>query len=148
MKFEVTNLFSILAVVVVFLACGSTTFGQDVTPKQKQAVKKIATSIDRAGKQFKSKKYAQSAKHIDTAMTQLDSIREVTPELLELLQPEYERLSKAHKLLSENGQKLRELKELPTAMSDGGGGEMISFCLLYTSPSPRDRQKSRMPSSA
>ena len=26
--------------------------------------------------------------------------------------------------------------------------EMISSCLLYTSPSPRDRQKSRMPSSA
>ena len=24
----------------------------------------------------------------------------------------------------------------------------LSFCLLYTSPSPRDRQKSRMPSSA
>ena len=24
----------------------------------------------------------------------------------------------------------------------------ITFCLLYTSPSPRDRQKSRMPSSA
>ena len=26
--------------------------------------------------------------------------------------------------------------------------EEIYFCLLYTSPSPRDRQKSRMPSSA
>ena len=25
---------------------------------------------------------------------------------------------------------------------------MLYFCLLYTSPSPRDRQKSRMPSSA
>ena len=25
---------------------------------------------------------------------------------------------------------------------------MLSDCLLYTSPSPRDRQKSRMPSSA
>ena len=24
----------------------------------------------------------------------------------------------------------------------------LSYCLLYTSPSPRDRQKSRMPSSA
>ena len=24
----------------------------------------------------------------------------------------------------------------------------LKFCLLYTSPSPRDRQKSRMPSSA
>ena len=27
-------------------------------------------------------------------------------------------------------------------------GEHLEFCLLYTSPSPRDRQKSRMPSSA
>ena len=26
--------------------------------------------------------------------------------------------------------------------------EKLSICLLYTSPSPRDRQKSRMPSSA
>ena len=29
-----------------------------------------------------------------------------------------------------------------------GGLEEQSICLLYTSPSPRDRQKSRMPSSA
>ena len=27
-------------------------------------------------------------------------------------------------------------------------GEVVGCCLLYTSPSPRDRQKSRMPSSA
>ena len=27
-------------------------------------------------------------------------------------------------------------------------GGKVNFCLLYTSPSPRDRQKSRMPSSA
>ena len=27
-------------------------------------------------------------------------------------------------------------------------GNCIKICLLYTSPSPRDRQKSRMPSSA
>ena len=26
--------------------------------------------------------------------------------------------------------------------------DQLPFCLLYTSPSPRDRQKSRMPSSA
>ena len=26
--------------------------------------------------------------------------------------------------------------------------ELLTTCLLYTSPSPRDRQKSRMPSSA
>mgnify|MGYP003326049742 CR=1 FL=1 len=29
-----------------------------------------------------------------------------------------------------------------------GGVELIDSCLLYTSPSPRDRQKSRMPASA
>ena len=28
------------------------------------------------------------------------------------------------------------------------GREIFDICLLYTSPSPRDRQKSRMPSSA
>ena len=28
------------------------------------------------------------------------------------------------------------------------GGKVYKDCLLYTSPSPRDRQKSRMPSSA
>ena len=36
------------------------------------------------------------------------------------------------------------------ALSGAGflGAMGISICLLYTSPSPRDRQKSRMPSSA
>ena len=28
------------------------------------------------------------------------------------------------------------------------GKQLVLYCLLYTSPSPRDRQKSRMPSSA
>ena len=32
--------------------------------------------------------------------------------------------------------------------SDGGSFKLVNDCLLYTSPSPRDRQKSRMPSSA
>ena len=44
----------------------------------------------------------------------------------------------------------------PTVSSDPGDEEVVnticqtwnSTCLLYTSPSPRDRQKSRMPSSA
>ena len=33
-------------------------------------------------------------------------------------------------------------------MCGGAAIQWISSCLLYTSPSPRDRQKSRMPSSA
>ena len=33
-------------------------------------------------------------------------------------------------------------------LDSSGNIEYIETCLLYTSPSPRDRQKSRMPSSA
>ena len=45
------------------------------------------------------------------------------------------------------------LKEGKTAYDDvtkqlGATTEDLDACLLYTSPSPRDRQKSRMPSSA
>ena len=35
-----------------------------------------------------------------------------------------------------------------TCYGAGNGCRVGSVCLLYTSPSPRDRQKSRMPSSA
>ena len=46
-----------------------------------------------------------------------------------------------------------ELKELPDngynyIMGHAMHGSRFYHCLLYTSPSPRDRQKSRMPSSA
>ena len=35
-----------------------------------------------------------------------------------------------------------------TEVHPGGAGEPVGVCLLYTSPSPRDRTRSRMPSSA
>src|SRR5674476_102427 len=35
-----------------------------------------------------------------------------------------------------------------SSVAVGSHKRMFRFCLLYTSPSPRDRQKSRMPSSA
>ena len=37
---------------------------------------------------------------------------------------------------------------LPPVVEDGSQASIVCSCLLYTSPSPRDRQKSRMPSSA
>ena len=49
----------------------------------------------------------------------------------------------------------KELKKLHISMPSGISEHIekkvkpqIDACLLYTSPSPRDRQKSRMPSSA
>ena len=42
----------------------------------------------------------------------------------------------------------RAIASLPAAGRVDGGAALVNDCLLYTSPSPRDRQKSRMPSSA
>ena len=51
--------------------------------------------------------------------------------------------SNLHETKSEAGEALHEMKsDLTTERREG------LHCLLYTSPSPRDRQKSRMPSSA
>ena len=45
---------------------------------------------------------------------------------------------------------LLELKkaEVLDSKKGKGGGYFLKACLLYTSPSPRDRTRSRMPSSA
>ena len=44
--------------------------------------------------------------------------------------------------------RLPEMPAEPAAMAGMIAIEAVIGCLLYTSPSPRDRQKSRMPSSA
>ena len=42
-----------------------------------------------------------------------------------------------------------QVQEYAECQCAGGNANTVTlFCLLYTSPSPRDRQKSRMPSSA
>ena len=42
----------------------------------------------------------------------------------------------------------RTVADSPAPIDVISGEQLIHTCLLYTSPSPRDRQKSRMPSSA
>ena len=54
------------------------------------------------------------------------------------LRPELDSLSSAL------GEPLLALEDL----SDRQGHELLGLCLLYTSPSPRDKRQSRMPSSA
>ena len=57
----------------------------------------------------------------------------------------YKKLTKEFKSISK-GQKLGTQYEWLARFSKNI--DNLEFCLLYTSPSPRDRQKSRMPSSA
>ena len=46
------------------------------------------------------------------------------------------------------GKMLPKKDEAGAIIRDAQGNDVMEHCLLYTSPSPRDRQKSRMPSSA
>ena len=49
---------------------------------------------------------------------------------------------------SVKGLTVLELKELIDAYCEEFGVSAVAACLLYTSPSPRDMRRSRMPSSA
>ena len=60
------------------------------------------------------------------------------PEATKLIADFVEKRQKVESLLAEGNMDHTALAEASQAMD----------CLLYTSPSPRDRQKSRMPSSA
>ena len=122
---------SFVALVLFLIAPTLELRAQDVTPKQKQAIKKLTTSVDRAAKQFKAKKFDASAKYIDQANKQLVELgSSMTPAMVEMIKPDYDRLSKAHQLLSQAGQKLAPLAKLPepvAAGEEGGDQEMVSF---------------------
>ena len=58
------------------------------------------------------------------------------------------------KILPTNGPSINEVKKYIEKYLEEiivikcGGSVLLDSCLLYTSPSPRDRTRSRMPSSA
>ena len=72
----------------------------------------------------------------DRRIAQAEHRRRTLPELAELKDLAVQRRTLAEEVVAKS-----------TALSDAKM-EQERICLLYTSPSPRDRQKSRMPSSA
>ena len=54
--------------------------------------------------------------------------------------------TKSHVVVAKKGDKTKVIRFGQQGVK--GAGKNPKSCLLYTSPSPRDRQKSRMPSSA
>lgn len=99
---------------------------QAPTPKQRQAVNRINTAIDRAGKQFKAERFEASSEYIEQAAKQIEDLAVgASGEVIELLKPEHKRLVNARKLLVEAGQSLPEIKPLPVPMA--GDGAAVSF---------------------
>ena len=57
--------------------------------------------------------------------------------------------AKSHEKLDDtNLQRVWEALNSNTPITKKEACEMLNICLLYTSPSPRDKRQSRMPSSA
>ncbi|MCH2180572.1 MAG: hypothetical protein MK108_01075 [Mariniblastus sp.] len=123
MKIQVQSLIVLLTLSLL----GSGVLSADEpTAKEKRQVKTIASILDRAGRLYQSKKYEACKDKIEQAQVQLEQLSaSADAELLELIKPEYVRLSNAHKLLTEQGLEMTELKPLPTPMS--ADGEAISF---------------------
>lgn len=117
---------AIFSWLAVFLLHGTSGLAQDVTPREKQAVRRIKSVIDRAGKQFKAGKLDASQKFIEQAMKQVtETTVGAREELLEIIEPEYSRLEKAHQLLTEAGHELPELAPLPQPTT--GDAAVVSF---------------------
>ena len=79
-----------------------------------------------------------------------DWIIEVVVERLDIKQNIFEKVEKYRKtgsIVSSNTSSI-PISQLSKGRSDVFKKYFCGTCLLYTSPSPRDRQKSRMPSSA
>ena len=73
------------------------------------------------------------------------SFDDATVELIKNLTASFERLNDNATAIAEGaGDSKKPAKKKETAAAK----KKREACLLYTSPSPRDRQKSRMPSSA
>ena len=72
-------------------------------------------------------------------------------ELVHLTGEEFDQKFKSMQSMykTEQGDPVERLREMAAETSDEAPSTILSgACLLYTSPSPRDRTRSRMPSSA
>ena len=86
-----------------------------------------------------SEKFSREIKELDVSFLDQGEV---------LVKVDYSDLNYKDALILNDGGKL--VRDFPRIPGIDFSGKVVesSACLLYTSPSPRDRQKSRMPSSA
>ena len=95
-----------------------------------------------ANGEIEAKRVLQNSRLILNLINKVKVGKALVPELEDFarhLLQQYNQLEQPDKSAFETVQKLSSVEDIPTD---------LGTCLLYTSPSPRDRQKSRMPSSA
>ena len=98
-----------------------------------------------------SQKEDLAIKHIDANTTAYAEAAMQIWNFAELGYQEYQSSALLQKTLKDAGFTITTgVAGMPTAFiaEYGSGHPVIGICLLYTSPSPRDRTRSRMPSSA
>ncbi len=105
-----------LALLVV--TSGRLSIAQQPTSRQKREVKLLARRIDKAGRLYQARKYESAADEIGEAQDKLLELAATADgPLMQLIQPQYDRLSKAHRLLKEQGLEIRQLLPLPEPLS-------------------------------
>lgn len=120
------------AFVAVFLV--SANWSNDVTREQKREVNKIKSIVDRAEKSYRGKKIEACVKSITDAQQRLTKLAGgAGDELIQLIQPQYDRIQKAHELLTEKGEKLSALATLEEMRKSGGDGMPDSGNISFTS---------------
>ncbi len=96
------------------------------TSRERRQVRSIAATLDRAGRYYRLERFETCKAQVEKAQRMIEELaRDADAELLQLLQPEHERLATAHRLLKEQGIELRELAPLPRPMV--ANGEAVSF---------------------
>ena len=104
----------------------SSLHAQEPTARERRDVRKIKTNLERAGKYYKAEKFELSKKQVETAMAAIEKLSlGARAELIEIIEPEFKRLQNAHRLLTESGQSLAELKPLPKTVENAG--DVVSF---------------------
>lgn len=111
---------------LLLICLASTATAQEPTRAEKKAVRTIASTIDRVGRQFRNRKYESSIEYYNRAQAMVKELSgSASPELMALIKPEHERLKKAYGVLKGKDLKVDEVEPLPEAMA--AGGDAVSF---------------------
>jgi hypothetical protein len=127
--------------IVIQAAIVSTTLILDELNKIEILAEEISKKID---EQNKLQYFLQLRDYLAVA-TSLKELSFTLDENKDLALMKLERLStERHKILILSLERIMNINDLTSSHKE----IVLNFCLLYTSPSPRDRTRSRMPSSA